>query len=55
MFFANSWLQPDPAVNPEACELQLPADAMKASVCSEFLVIIKDQDYKPVYVEGMKV
>ena len=51
----NRWLQPDRAVDPEACELELPSEPIKATTSSEFQVHVKDQDGKPVYVEGMKV
>ena len=49
------WLQPDRAVDPEASELELPSEPIKAGLSSEFLVHTKDQDGKPVFVNGMKV
>ena len=42
-------------MDPEACELELPSEPIKATTSSEFHVHVKDQDGKPVYVEGMKV
>ncbi len=48
-------MQPDQAVDPEACELQLPVESIKAGLCSEFLVHIRDQDCKSVFVRDMKV
>ena len=49
------WLQPDRAVDLEASELTLPSDPAKVGMSSKFSVCTKDQDGKPVYVQGMKV
>ena len=49
------WLQPDRAVDLDASELTLPTEAVKVGVPSEFSICTKDQDGKPVFVDGMKV
>jgi hypothetical protein len=49
------WLQPDRAVDPEASELVIPDEPVKAGVPASFTIRTKDQDGKLVYVEGMKV
>lgn len=42
-------------MDPEASELVLPSDPVKVGTAAEFTVCTKDQDGKPVFVEGMKV
>lgn len=49
------WLQPDRAVDLNASELTLPMEPVKVGVSSEFSLCTKDQDGKPVFVDGMKV
>lgn len=49
------WLQPDRAVDLDASELTLPTEPVKVGVSSEFSLCTKDQDGKPVFVDGMKV
>lgn len=49
------WLQPDRAVDLEASELTLPTEPVKVGTSSEFTICTKDQDGKPVFVDGMKV
>lgn len=49
------WLQPDRAVDLDASELILPTEPVKVGVSSEFSLCTKDQDGKPVFVDGMKV
>ena len=42
-------------MDPEASELVVPDEPIKAGVNTEFTVHTKDQDGKLVFVEGMKV
>ena len=49
------WLQPDRAVDLEASELSLPTEPVKVGSSSDFTLCTKDQDGKPVFVDGMKV
>ena len=49
------WLQPDRAVDLDASELTLPTEPVKVGASSEFTLCTKDQDGKPVFVDGMKV